>query len=73
MKINSVSATNFGSGVRILGSENKTHKFLYNEVNNITKEFNVAATFHSDKIELPFVTQQVIKKLKELRINFIDI
>ena len=70
MKIYSITPTNFQAGVRIFGAENKSHQFLYNEVNNITKEFKIPATFHTNMIELPSISEKIIKKLNELGIKF---
>ena len=70
MKIKSITPTNFQAGVRILGAENKSHQYLYNEINNITKEYKIPATFHTNMIELPSISEQIIKKLNELGIKF---
>lgn len=70
MRINKIESTNFGAGVRIRGIENKEHQFLYNEINNITKEFKIPATFRTQEIELPSINENVLSKLKELGIKF---
>jgi hypothetical protein len=70
MKVHTITSTNFGTGVRIKGADNKSRLYLYNEVNDITKEFKIPATFHTGEIELPSVTKDVIKKLNDLGIKF---
>ena len=70
MKVNNVTSTNFGAGVRIRCTENKNHQYLYNEINDITKEFKIPATFRTQEIELPSITKDILKKLKDLGINF---
>lgn len=70
MKINSITPTNFRAGVKIIGAENKTHQYLYNEVNKITKDFKIPATFRTHEIELPTVTKAIVAKLNELGIKF---
>lgn len=70
MKIHSVTPTSFQSGVRIRGAENKAHKYLYNELLGITKEYRVPANFRTQEIELPNVSEAILKKLNELGIKF---
>jgi len=70
MKIYNIEPTNFRAAVNISSIENKGRIYLYNEVNNITKEFKIPATFRTNNIELPSVTDNVINKLKELGIKF---
>jgi hypothetical protein len=70
MRVNSIVPTNFQAGVKIRCVENKEHKYLYNEVNNITREFKIPATFKTHEIELPSVSEKIIAKLNELGIKF---
>ena len=70
MKIYNIEPTNFKAAINISCKENKGKIYLYNEVNNITKEFKIPATFRTNNIELPSVTDKVINKLKELGIKF---
>ena len=70
MRVNNIEPTNFGAGVRIRGEENKGHKYLYNEINRLTKEFRIPATFRTKEIELPSVTVGVMRRLNDLKIRF---
>ena len=70
MKVNNISSTNFRAAVRITSAENKSHQFLYNEINGLTREFKIPASFHTQEIELPSVSKQIIDRLKELGIKF---
>ena len=70
MKVNSIEPTTFRAGIRIRGAENKGHQYLYNEINDITKEFKIPATFKTREIELPSVSKGVLAKLQELGIKF---
>lgn len=70
MKIHSITSTNFYGGINIKAAENKENQHLYNHILNITKEFKIPATFHTNEIELPSVSKAVIAKLKELGIKF---
>jgi len=73
MKVNRILSTNFGAGVSIHCVDNPNHKYLYNEVNDITREFKIPANFHTYKIELPTVSKAIIDKLNELGIKFKNI
>ena len=70
MKIMGVEPISFNAGVRIMDSENTGHKYLYNEVLNMTREMKIPATFYSTKIELPSITKSVLARLNELGIKF---
>ena len=70
MKVNSISSTNFQTGIRISAKENENCKYLYNHVNNLTKEFHIPATFHTKEIELPSVSKAILSRLQELGIKF---
>lgn len=73
MKVNSISSTNginFQAGVRIRGKENSGRKYLYNEVNQLVRDFKIPANFKTSEIELPSVSKTVIAKLNELGIKF---
>lgn len=70
MKIHSITSTNFNGGVQIIVAENKENKYLYNHILNMTKEFKIPATFHTDMIELPSISKSIIAKLNELKIKF---
>ena len=70
MKVNNISSTNFQAGVRISAKENENCKYLYNHVNNLTKEFHIPATFHTKEIELPSVSKMILERLKDLGIKF---
>ena len=70
MRINNIEPTSFRASVRINCFENKGRIYLYNEVNNLTNEFRIPATFTTTEIELPAVSEKVINKLKELGIKF---
>ncbi len=70
MKINNISSVNF-NGIHINASENKSNKYLYNQIQEITNVYKVPATFRTYSIELPTVTNEIIKKLTELGIKFV--
>lgn len=70
MKINNIGPTNFNGGIRINSMENKENQYLYNHILKITRDFKIPATFHTQEIELPTVTKDILKKLKELGIRF---
>lgn len=75
MKVNNISSTNgtnFKAGIRIRGKENQEHKYLYNEVNQLTKEFRIPANFKTHEIELPSVNLAVMNALDKLKIKFVS-
>ena len=69
MYINSITPTNFQAGIKILKSENPERTYLYNEINKLTNEFKIPATFKNREIELPSVSKAILLKLKELGIK----
>lgn len=73
MKVNSISSTNFGAGVIITYTANRNHPFLNNEIEALRKEFKFPVNFHTPKIELPSVSETLLKKLQELGIKFSNI
>ena len=70
MRINNIEPTNFGAKARIRGIDNQKHPFLYNEIIALTKEYKIPATFKTHEIELPSVTNDIFKRLNELKIKF---
>ena len=66
MKINTISPINFQAGVNIACRDNIGHKYLYNEIQGLTNQFKIPATFKSQNIELPSVTNVILAKLNEL-------
>ena len=70
MKINNITSTNFGAGVRILYSENKNYWNLNGDIENIRKEFKIPVSFHTPEIELPSASKTILKRLKDLGIKF---
>ena len=70
MKTNAVTPTNFQSGVKIRAAENKSHKFLYNEVLELTRKQGLPANFRTHEIELPSVTIDIMKMINSLKIKF---
>ncbi len=73
MKVNYILSTNFGGSERCVTINplyNKTHPFLYNEINDLTKSYQIPATFKTDKIELTSVSKSVLRRLNELKIRF---
>lgn len=70
MRINNIEPTNFGAKARIRGIDNQKHPYLYNEIIALTKEYKIPATFKTHEIELPSVSNDVMKKLNELKIKF---
>jgi len=72
MKINSISPATFGTAIRIRGAENQGRVYLYNEVNNLMREFSIPAVFKTEEIELPSVSEKIISKLNKLGIKFIS-
>ena len=70
MQVNNISSTNFQAGVRIKSIENRHKNFLYNEVNDITKEYKIPANFRTHDIELPSVSKAILAKLNALGIKF---
>ena len=73
MKVNSISSTNginFMASIKIKGKENQGHKYLYNEVNQLTKDFCIPANFRTHEIELPSVNVDIMKELNKLKIKF---
>ena len=70
MKVNCISPTNFGTGVKINSAENKHRQYLYNEIEAIRKEFKIPVSFRTQDIELPSVSKNIINRLKELGIKF---
>ena len=73
MKVNNISSTNFGAGVRIASIDNKHRPFLYNDVEAIRKEFKIPANFHTNEIELPSISKAILKRLQDLGIKFNNI
>ena len=69
MKINNISSVNF-NGIHINASENKSNKYLYNQIQEITNVYKIPATFKVSSIDLPTITDEIIKKLNELGIKF---
>ena len=72
MKVNNVSSTNFNAGVKIRGNDNLGHKYLYNEINRLTNEYKIPATFRTEEIELPTVNIDILKRLNSLKIKFLN-
>ena len=72
MKVYNIEPTNFKAATVIKCSENKGHKYLYNEVLNLTREYHIPATFRTEQIELPSISKTIMEKLKELKINFMN-
>ena len=72
MRIDSISPAGFGAAVRIRGAENQGRVYLYNEVNNLMREFKIPAVFKTQEIELPSVSENIIAKLNKLGIKFIS-
>lgn len=70
MKINNINQINFGKSVIILASENKKNTYLYNQISDMIKEHHVPGIFQTNAIELPSVTEEVLKKVKELGIKY---
>lgn len=70
MKVNSISSTNFGAGINIKSAENQHRRFLYNDIEAIRKEFKIPANFRTHEVELPSVSKEILKKLKDLEIKF---
>lgn len=70
MQINKISQTNFNAGVKIKANENTAKKYLYNEVNDITKKYKIPATFMTHEIDLPTVSKLVLARLQELGIKY---
>ena len=77
MKIYSIqpktNQTSFHAGVRIKGSDNLKHNFLYNEIIKLTNDFKIPANYKTEEIVLPSVSKDILKKLKELKIIFSNI
>lgn len=69
-RIGGIKANPTFKGLRINANENKKVKFLYNKVLDIVKENKIPATFSTDSIELPRITDKIVSKLKELEIVF---
>ena len=72
MRINSINPTSFGAGIKIMSVENKGRTFLYNDVNDLMREFHIPAVFKTEEIELPSVSNNIISRLRELGIKFIS-
>ena len=72
MRINSIQPINFGTKAHIRCIDNKDHPLLYNEIISIVKEFKIPANYRTQEIELPSVSNDIIKKLNELKIKFIS-
>ena len=70
MRVNNVSSTNFGTGIKINAKENKKCEFLYNHILNLTNEFHIPANFRTKEIELPSVPREVLYRLKKLGIIY---
>lgn len=60
------------NGVYIPSDSNKHIKYLYNNVLDIVKQNKIPAMFGTKGIDLPSVTKNIIDKIKELGIIFID-
>lgn len=73
MQVQSISFT--GSPIKIdpKSKLNQGKQYLYNEVIDIVKENKVSAEFHTNYINLPDATKNVLEKLKEKNIEFIRI
>lgn len=50
--------------------KNLNKPYLYNDVLDITKDFQVSAIIHNNKIELPSPTKKIIEKLRSLGIAY---
>jgi len=70
MKVNQISSTNFGTIVRIKSADNSKHPFLYNEIEQLRKDYRIPANFKTHEIELPSVSVDILHKLNELKIKF---
>ncbi len=70
MKISSIQSTTFQAKANIKAIDNKKHPYLYNEVLEIARIYKVPATFRSHEIELQTVSNEIYKKLNELKIRF---
>lgn len=60
------------NGIYISSDSNKHIKYLYNDVLDIVKQNKIPAMFGTKGIDLPSVTKNIIDKIKELGIIFID-
>ena len=70
MKIDNMQPAVFGAKARIRSMDNKKHPYLYNEIILLTKEYKIPANFRTHEIELPSVSNSVLRKLNELKIKF---
>lgn len=70
MKVNNISSTNFGAGITINAAKNENCLYLYNQVRNLTNEFQIPANFRTKEIELPSASRTVRLRLKKLGIKF---
>lgn len=70
MKVNNIASTNFGVNVRIKSADNKKHQFLYNEIEQLRKDYRIPVNFKTHEIELPSVSVNILKVLNELKIRF---
>ena len=69
MQINKINPTNFRGKVKILAKENTHRKFLYNELMNISKKYELSATFSNDVVEFPNISNNVIAILNRIGIK----
>ena len=70
MRIEKIQPIGFDGVAKIRGLDNKKHPFLYNEIENLRKEFKFPANFKTQEIELPSVSVDIFRKLNELKIRF---
>lgn len=70
MKVNNISPTEFGAMARIKQSRNKSHRYLYNEIIDLTNEYKIPATFKTGEIILPSVSVSIFRELNKLKIRF---
>ena len=56
--------------IRILAQENKMREYLYLDILNLTRTEKFGASFHTNFIDIPSPTKNVIDKLKSLNIKF---
>lgn len=59
--------------VMVKASENSQRPLLYNEVMDVVKTHKVPATVTNRGIELPSATGQMLDKLTELGIKFVNV
>ena len=70
MRINKITGTSFNNKIVINTNKNKHVEYLYNKVVDLAREDRVPAIFHLDRIELPYVKDNFLTKLNNLKIYF---